>query len=180
MRIKARDMALCALFTALFAVGAFIRIPFFTVSFTLQFLFTNLAMLVLGRNKALISALLYTVIGLCGAPVFTLGGGFFYIFQPSFGYITGFSLGIFVGGTLLEKNNHTLKGKIAATAVNLLCVYVLGIAYMALIYGVYLDTERPVYELLIYGGAVFLPFDILCAVVSIALSKRLRRFVCAE
>lgn len=167
-------MTLCALFAALFAVGAFIRIPFVSVSFTLQFLFTNLSLLVLGRNKALVCSLLYTATGLCGAPVFTLGGGFSYVFQPSFGYILGFSLGIFLGGTVLNKTGQSLKGKIIASSVNLLCVYALGIAYTAFIYAIHLATPRPLYELLIYGGAVFIPVDALCAVFSIVLSRRLR------
>ena len=38
-----RDLVLCSLFSALIAVGAFIKIPIPVVSFTLQFLFTTLA-----------------------------------------------------------------------------------------------------------------------------------------
>ena len=40
----------CALFAALIAAGAFIRIPVPVVPFTLQFLFTNLAGILLGRK----------------------------------------------------------------------------------------------------------------------------------
>ncbi|MEG1366136.1 MAG: biotin transporter BioY, partial [Oscillospiraceae bacterium] len=39
-KISTKDLILCALFTALIAVGAFIRIPIPIVPFTLQFLFT--------------------------------------------------------------------------------------------------------------------------------------------
>ena len=39
-----------ALFTALIVLGAYIRIPVPVVPFTLQFLFTNLAGLCLGRR----------------------------------------------------------------------------------------------------------------------------------
>ena len=45
---KTRELVLCALFTALTAVGAFIKIPVPVVPFTLQFLFTLLAGLLLG------------------------------------------------------------------------------------------------------------------------------------
>ena len=37
---KTRELVLCALFTALTAVGAFIKVPVPVVPFTLQFLFT--------------------------------------------------------------------------------------------------------------------------------------------
>ncbi len=49
MKQKSRiqKMAMCSLFTALTAVGAFIKIPVPVVPFTLQFLFTMLAGLLL-------------------------------------------------------------------------------------------------------------------------------------
>ena len=45
---KIQKIAMCSLFTALTAVGAFIRIPVPVVPFTLQFLFTMLAGVFLG------------------------------------------------------------------------------------------------------------------------------------
>ena len=52
---KTRELVLCALFTALTAVGAFIKIPVPVVPFTLQFLFTMLAGLLLGGRLGAIS-----------------------------------------------------------------------------------------------------------------------------
>ena len=46
--MKTKDLVLCAMFVALIAVGAFIKIPVPVVPFTLQFLFTMLAGLLLG------------------------------------------------------------------------------------------------------------------------------------
>ena len=45
---KTRSLVYCALFTALIAVGAFIKIPIPVVPFTLQYLFTMLAGILLG------------------------------------------------------------------------------------------------------------------------------------
>ena len=45
--MKTKDLVLCAMFVALIAVGAFIKIPVPVVPFTLQFLFTMLAGLLL-------------------------------------------------------------------------------------------------------------------------------------
>ena len=42
-KLNVRDMTVCALFTTLTAVGAFIKIPVPVVPFTLQFLFTTMA-----------------------------------------------------------------------------------------------------------------------------------------
>ena len=51
---KTKNLAYCALFTALIAVGAFIRVPVPVVPFTLQYLFTMLAGLLLGDRKSVV------------------------------------------------------------------------------------------------------------------------------
>ena len=48
--LSTRELVLCALFSALTAVGAYIRIPLPMLTLTLQFFFTNLAALLLGRE----------------------------------------------------------------------------------------------------------------------------------
>jgi BioY family. len=83
MNNKTLKMILCAQFAALTAVGAFIRIPIPVVPFTLQYLFTMLAGLLLGGKYGGLSVLLYIFIGLIGLPVFTEGGGIGYVFKPS-------------------------------------------------------------------------------------------------
>lgn len=65
----------CSLFTALIAVGAFIKIPIPVVPFTLQFLFTTLAGLLLGSKMGAVSVIAYMVLGLVGLPIFSEGGG---------------------------------------------------------------------------------------------------------
>ena len=51
------------LFTALSAIGAFIRIPVPLVPFTLQITFTTLAGLLLGSKKGAISVAVYVLMG---------------------------------------------------------------------------------------------------------------------
>ena len=48
MHLKTKELILCALFIALITVGTFIKIPVGTDVYTLQFLFTLLAGLLLG------------------------------------------------------------------------------------------------------------------------------------
>ena len=73
---RTKLIALIALFAALAAVGAFVKIPIGTVPVTLQFAFCNLAMLLLGWKWGTVSIAVYLVLGLVGVPIFTLGGGF--------------------------------------------------------------------------------------------------------
>ena len=92
---RTRSMVYCALFTALIAVGAFIRVPVPVVPFTLQYLFTMLAGLLLGSRRGAVSVAVYVLLGLAGLPIFTEGGGLGYIFKPSFGYLVGFCVGAY-------------------------------------------------------------------------------------
>ena len=62
-RLSTKSMVLCAMFTALVAVGAFIQIPVpYMDYFTLQFFFVLLAGLILGGNKGAISVGCYVLL----------------------------------------------------------------------------------------------------------------------
>ena len=103
---KTKNMILCAMFVALIAMGAFIKIPVPVVPFTLQYLFTMLAGLLLGGKKGCLAVGIYILLGLIGLPIFAQGGGIGYIFQPSFGYIIGFAVGAFVTGVIANQKNR--------------------------------------------------------------------------
>lgn len=78
-RWSIKDLAYGGLFTALIAVGAFIKITIpvqpVPMHFTLQFFFVLLSALLLGSRRSLLCVGTYLVIGLCGLPVFATGGG---------------------------------------------------------------------------------------------------------
>lgn len=97
-KLKTQKLVLCALFAALIAAGAFIQIPIPVIPLTMQFLFTNLAALTLGKRWGAASAGVYVSLGLLGLPVFTGGGGIGYVLRPTFGYLIGFIVGNYVCG----------------------------------------------------------------------------------
>ena len=66
MKISTKELTFVALFSALIAVGAFIKIPFLLVPITLQTLFIVLSALVLERKLAVLSVIVYIMIGLVG------------------------------------------------------------------------------------------------------------------
>ena len=65
-KITTKEMTLCAMFTVLIAAGAFIKVPVPVVPFTLQFLFTMMAGLLLGGRLGALSVTIYAVLGLVG------------------------------------------------------------------------------------------------------------------
>ena len=130
---RTKLIALIALFAALAAVGAFVKIPIGTVPVTLQFAFCNLAMLLLGWKWGTVSIAVYLVLGLVGVPIFTLGGGLGYVLQPTFGYLLGFCLGCFFGGLICSRGVNGFARRLCGSLVNLVIVYTVGVLYLGLI-----------------------------------------------
>ena len=174
-RLQTKDMVRCALFSALIAVGAFIRIPVPVVPFTLQFLFTTLAGSLLGAKLGLCSVGLYLVAGLVGLPVFASGGGISYVLQPSFGYLIGFALGAYVTGRMLEVSPHpSYRRFLAANFCGLAVVYLCGMVYYYLMSNFYLGNPIGLWPLFLYCFVLAVPGDILLCVLAATLSLRLR------
>ncbi len=174
-RIKVRDMALCALFTALTAVGAFIKIPVPVVPFTLQILFTMLAGLLLGGRLGAVSVGLYAFLGLAGLPVFAEGGGLWYLLKPSFGYILGFIVGSYVTGKMTENPDGLTYHKILiANFTGLAIVYGMGMIYYYVICNFVINTPIGLWPLFLYCFLLVVPGDICLCFVAAALAKRLK------
>lgn len=177
--LKARNMAFCALFTALTAAGAFIRIPIPVVPFTLQVLFTMLAGLLLGGKLGAVSVGLYAFLGLMGLPIFTEGGGLWYLLKPSFGYILGFIAGSYVTGKMAEKMTKKPGGLtfgriLAANFAGLAIVYGAGMIYYYLICNFVIDTPIGLWPLFLYCFLMVVPGDICLCFAAAVLAKRLK------
>ena len=124
-------------------VGGLIKIPvpaFPDMMFTLQTVFVIMSGLLLGPRDGMFSQIAYMLLGLVGVPIFTQGGGFSYVFQPSFGYIIGFPFGAFLAGILKSRFRtlSVIKLFFCAFFGNLL-IYAIGVPYQFLIIWLYLD-----------------------------------------
>ena len=172
--MKIRTLAYTALFAALTAVGAFIRIPLGVSSITLQFLFTAMAGIMLGAKYGALSQVVYVVLGLIGIPIFTLGGGFGYVLQPTFGFLLGLIPAAWLIGKLTEKSKAVWQLALSCVA-GLATLYLVGLPYMALILNVYMGKGMNTSAILWAGMIPFLPGDILKIAVSALLCPVLRR-----
>lgn len=172
---KTQSLIYCSLFTALIAVGAFIKIPIPVVPFTLQFLFTMLAGLLLGSKKGALCVVAYMVLGLAGLPIFAEGGGLWYIFKPSFGYIIGFAIGTYVTGLMAERmENKTILHYLAANFTGLLIVYGVGMLYYYIICNFVIDTPIGLWPLFLYCFILAVPGDICLCVLAAVLVKQVK------
>lgn len=141
-------MAFIGLFVALMVVGAFLKVPnpfFPSVPLTFQLFFCIFAGLLLGARNAFFSQIIYVLIGLIGIPVFASGGGFGYVFNPTFGYIIGFVVAATVVGILIGgARDVNLIKVLGASIVGLLLIYAIGNIYMYFINDLYLAKESSI------------------------------------
>lgn len=178
---KTKSIIYCGLFTALIAVGAFIKIPVPVVPFTLQYLFTMLAGLLLGARLGALSVFAYMVLGLAGLPIFTEGGGLWYVFKPSFGYIIGFVVGTFVTGWLAEHmKQKTVPHYLAANLAGLMVVYTFGMVYYYVICNYVIDTPIGVWPLFLYCFLLAVPGDIALSMLGAVIARRVRPIIGLE
>ena len=177
--MSARKLVYTALFAALTAAGAFLRIPLGVSSITLQFLFTAMAGVLLGTGGGALSQAVYVALGLLGLPIFTAGGGFGYVLQPTFGFLLGLIPAAAVIGAMTRRSTSPVRIALACV-VGLAVLYAIGVPYMALILNGYMGKGMSVSGLLWAGMLPFLPGDAIKIVITAVLCPLLRRRIGAK
>lgn len=174
MNTRTRKLVYTALFAALTAMGAFLRIPMVYSSVTLQYLFTAMAGLLLGRRWGALSQAVYVLLGLVGLPIFTMGGGFGYVFQPTFGFLLGLIPAAWVVGAVTGESLDPKRMALASLA-GLAALYAVGMPYMALILNAYMGKGMTFSALLWAGMLPYLPGDAVKIIVAAGVCPVLRR-----
>ncbi|MEG1254648.1 biotin transporter BioY [Clostridium sp.] len=171
---KTRNLILVAMFAALTATGAFIKVPIPFVPFTLQYLFCALAGIILGSKLGALSQIVYVAVGLVGVPIFTEGGGLNYIFKPTFGYLIGFIVAAYVIGKMRENIKElTFIKAIFILLLGLFFVYLFGVVYIYISYNLYLGKNVSFYFAFFYGFVVCIVGDLILTVFTAYISVKM-------
>lgn len=170
VKFLAVDVAECAVFVALMTAGAFIKIPFPLVPLTFQTVICVLAGLLLGWRKGAISMAVYCFAGLIGIPVFTSGGGIFYVLMPTFGYILGFIAAAMVAGLIGGRAGLPVWRYIVAAVAAFIANYAVGIPYCMVV--VYLQGVDDLVGILITWNLYYMPKDLLLCLLAAVLAWR--------
>ncbi|WP_449537421.1 biotin transporter BioY [Ferdinandcohnia sp. Marseille-Q9671] len=183
-RIRALDITYIGMFAALMAIGANITsfAPFLQVAgvpLTMQTFFAVLAGLLLGSRLGAISMIVYMLIGIAGAPVFSgFEAGFGVILRSTGGFILSFIAVAFFAGKVVEKSKAvpTLKTFMIAAFIGLFMNYFIGTNYMYLALNFWLEVDMS------YGAAWavmawFIVKDIAFTIFAALLSPRIYRAV---
>lgn len=143
-----RQLVRTALFAALTAVGAFLKIPLGPSAITLQFFFTAMAGCLLGSGCGALSQLIYVLLGLIPAA--------------------------WVIGRLARSTCSFWRIALAALA-GLAVLYAVGLPYMAMILNGYMGKGMDLSAILWAGMLPFLPGDALKILVTAMLTPPIRR-----
>lgn len=123
-RMQIRNMALCALFSAVLCVCAWVAVPIGDVYITMQTFGVFLCLGLLGGKYGSISILIYLLLGTVGLPVFSgFRGGMGALLGTSGGYIWG----LLASGLVYWLITAVWKkGQLPAMIAGLLVCYTLG------------------------------------------------------
>ncbi len=181
VELKTKDIVLVALFAALLVVLGLIPpipMPLVPVPLTLQTFGLMLAGLLLGPVRGGLVLLLYVALALLGLPVLPGGrAGLAVLAGPTAGFLLGMIPGAaltgWVAGTVsaMPKTTalrDTLRCTLAAVLGGIVVVYSLGIPWLAFVANMTLAKAS-------LAVLVFLPGDLLKAVVAAVVAQRIRR-----
>ena len=171
--LTVREIVLCGLFIALITVGTFIRIPVGTDVYTLQFMFTLLAGLVLGARLGAIAVGSYVLLGILGVPVFASGGGPAYMLQPTFGYLVAFIMQAwFCGFYIRRAHNVSFRSMLSANTGGMAIVYLFGITWFYLVSNFVINAPIPLWTAILYCGILQAVPDYLLCLAAAAIGLR--------
>jgi biotin transport system substrate-specific component len=120
--MKAKNMALCGLFTAILALCAWLSIPMGDMVITLQTFGIFLTLGLLGGKRGSITICVYLLLGAMGAPVFSgFRGGLGALLGTTGGYIFGFMLTALIYWIITSVKDAPLTRLLAMILGMLLC-----------------------------------------------------------
>jgi biotin transport system substrate-specific component len=169
-----KQMSRISVFTALIIVFTIvippITVPVISVNFTLQTLVMMLAGLLLMPIEALLSMLIYLIIGSLGFPVFSgYTGGWGVLFGPTGGFLISFPLVAYLISHLTRKRQNLLVLFGITTIFGVFVVYSIGCLWLT----VYLKDVK-FYQIML-SMLVFIPIDLFKVGLACFISQKLKQ-----
>ena len=172
--MKTKDLAYIALFAAITAVlGLVPAIQVGPVPITAQTLGVMLAGSILGARRGFLSQLLFLILVAIGLPLLASGHGGLAVFAgPTAGYLISWPIAAFVVGLLTERfwtRYNVAWGVVANVLGGIVVVYAIGVLVLKAVAGL------PWSDAIWFGAAVFIPGDLIKAVLAAAIAVQVRR-----
>jgi len=168
-----RNMARCALFTALLCICSWISLPLPNISLTMQTFGIFLSLGLLGGKWGTAACLTWLVLGAVGLPVFSgFRGGLGVLLGTTGGYLWGFLVACLVYWSVTAR--FGMKSRLPAMLLGLLCCYGCGTLWYSF---VYLNGAVSILPALAQCVFPYLIPDAVKLFLALRLTHRLKRFV---
>ena len=170
-----KDMVLCALFTAVCCICSMVTLPIGVVPISLATFGVMATTMILGEKRAIISVVLFVVMGAAGLPVFSgMQGGLSAIIGPTGGYIYSYIFMVPIVGLASKCLNKTLSsgmftmlGCLAAMFVN----YLVGTIHFMVVSDM---PDKSFVSLFLTCVLPFVLVDIVKSILAIIIAPRLK------
>ncbi len=157
--------------SALLAISAKLKIPFYPVPMTMQTFVVLLIGVCFGWKMGTLLISFYIIEGIIGLPVFSgtpeKGSGIIYFTGPTMGYLVGFLFAAFLSG-MFRYNNNILLNFFKLT-ISVSVIYFLGILWLGNLIG----WDKPVMDLGVkpFLLAELFKISLLAIIISIYYKK---------
>lgn len=128
----------------------------------------------LDRKYAMITILLYIILGFAGYPIFAMGGGWKYIYQYGVGYILAYFPAIFFAGSILNRKysfTNILKSVIAGVVI----INIIGALILLIIACLKHESGLMIRNLLYSMSGFKFLYDIIFSIIAIYVSLLVKR-----
>lgn len=173
-KITTVELTMMALLVAILCVSSYINIPLpiSPVPITAQLLVVYLIALLLRPKQAVLTVVVWLLLGVIGLPVFSGGrGGFGILAGPTGGYAIGYVILAGVVSYLCKKCKKEYEKFLILIVVGILLLYMIGVPWMKLTTGIGIQAAW------LTGALPYLPGDVLKAVAALFLARPLQRAI---
>lgn len=166
MKNKVQNLTFMALMAGILCIVGPVVIPIGMVPMSFANMAIYLTILLLDKKRVSISVAIYLLIGFVGMPVFAgFTGGVGKLFGPTGGYLIGYLVLSWVGGSILER----IKRPIPALVIGTTGMYVVGTLWLM---G---QSKLDFFTAFTVGCLPFIAFDFLKILGAVFLGKAIKK-----
>lgn len=173
-KISTRQMTIIALMTAITCIlgPLAIPLPFSPVPISFTNLVVYFSLFVLGTNSAVISYLVYLLIGMVGLPVFSgFTGGFGKMAGPTGGYLVGFIFMTWIAGFFVDRFQGKRLLQAAGLILGTVTSYLFGTLWLCQ------QADLSFVAGLAAGVIPYVPGDLLKIIAALSVGPAIRKAV---
>jgi len=128
------------------------------------------------RKYALVTVLLYIILGFAGYPIFAMGGGWRYIYQYGVGYILSYIPAIFFAGSILNRK-YNFTNVLKSVVAGVIIINLIGALVLLIIACLKHESGLMIKNLLYSMSGFKLIYDMVFSVIAIYLSLIAKRIL---